>query len=366
MDKKERFNAVRKMQEPDYMPVWPRALSQMIYATGWLLPDVTGKDWYDSEKCAEAVLWNLRNFDYDVAIPCYTDRAFGIPVIGGEILIPVKYGMSVGADENNQIKDRYDWLEIRKKLANLDVRTADPRMKGALETIRKVSDSVGEEVPLVTTCYLPSTSAMFLFRPYEAFLNDMIDEPEWVDEMCRVAAEWNKDWIRAQYEAGANSVTFIADTLGILMISPQMAERYSLPYIHELTQMVGKEFNQGVWLHIHGNMKTPIAYDYLKRIIKETCIEGLHLDESHPPDWIKEKVVNAFGIPACVIYECTDIARGPVEKIEAGVKDIFEGIGDGLGMMMAPCCQVLPFTPNDYFKAWVDAAHKHGRYPLKH
>ena len=67
----------------------------------------------------------------------------------------------------------------------------------------------------------------------------------------------NRDWIRAQYEAGANSVTFIADTLGILMISPQMAERYSLPYIHELTQMVGKEFNQGVWLHIHGNMKTP-------------------------------------------------------------------------------------------------------------
>ena len=190
MNKKERFNAVRKMQEPDYMPVWPRALSQMIYATGWLLHDVTGKDWYDSDKCAEAVLWNIRNLDYDVAIPCYTDRAFGIPAIGGEVVIPVKYGMSVGADENDQIKDRYDWSEVRKELANLDVRTADPRMKGALETIRKVSDSVGEEVPLVTTCYLPSTSAMFLFRPYEAFLNDMIDEPEWVDEMCRAAAEW--------------------------------------------------------------------------------------------------------------------------------------------------------------------------------
>ncbi len=347
------------------MPVWPRALSQMIYAMGWLLPDVTGKDWYDSDKCAEAVLWGLKNFDYDVAVPCYMDRAFGVPAIGGDIVVPSRYGMGVGA-ENNLVKDRHHWPRVLRQLANLDVRTADPRMKGALETIKKVSDSVEEEIPLVATCYLPSTSAMLLFRPYEAFLNDMVDEPEWVDEMCRAAAEWNMDWVRAQYEAGANSATFVADTLGILLISPQTAERFSLPYIYEMTEMVKKEFNQGVWLHTHGNMKTPKGYDYLKKVVEEAGIEGLHLDESHPPDWIKENVVEMLAVPACAVYDCNDIARGPVKKIETGVKDILARIGDGLGMMMAPCCQVLPFTPNEYFKAWVDATHKYGKYPLNH
>ncbi len=39
-------------------------------------------------------------------------------------------------------------------------------------------------------------------------------------------------------------------------------------------------------------------------------------------------------------------------------------IGDGLGVLMAPSCQVLPATPQENFKAWVDATHEHGKYPL--
>ncbi len=41
MTKKERFQAVQEMRAPDYMPVWPRVMSQMIYSYGLLLPDVT-------------------------------------------------------------------------------------------------------------------------------------------------------------------------------------------------------------------------------------------------------------------------------------------------------------------------------------
>jgi hypothetical protein len=39
-------------------------------------------------------------------------------------------------------------------------------------------------------------------------------------------------------------------------------------------------------------------------------------------------------------------------------------IGDGLGTMMAPSCQVLPATPKEHFKTWVDATHEFGKYPL--
>jgi hypothetical protein len=115
MNKKKRFNAVRKLQQPDCMPVWPRARSQLIYGMGWLLTDITGNQWYDSDKCAQAVLWSLKHINYDVAIPAYTDSAFGVPSVGGSIAIPHKYGTCVEITNDKPVKRKADWYLIQKK-----------------------------------------------------------------------------------------------------------------------------------------------------------------------------------------------------------------------------------------------------------
>jgi len=103
----------------------------------------------------------------------------------------------------------------------------------------------------------------------------------------------------------------------------------------------------------------------LTKLAKEAGVEGFHFDEFNPPDWIKENVVDKLGVSACIITDGAKIASGPVEKIKGEVKDMISKIGEGLGIMMAPSCQVLPATPNEHFKAWVDATHEYGRYPLK-
>ena len=346
------------------MPVWPRARSQLIYGMGWLLTDITGNQWYDSDKCTQAVLWSLNHIGYDIAIPAYTDSAFGVPAVGGRISIPRQFGTCVEISNDKPVKTKADWSRIQKKMARLNVTHADDRMKGALTTIRNVANSVGESTPLVATGYLAATAAMLLFRSLDDFLDDMINEPGWADQMCRVAADWTLDWIRSQYDAGANSVTFIADSLGTHLISARMGERFNLPYLCELVRAIKKEFNQSVWLHVHGNMNTPLGYAYLEKIINEAGVEGLHLDDGHTPDWIKEKVVDMFNIPACIATDCHKIARGPVDCIQTEVKKALARVGDGLGLMMAPCCQVLPYTPNTHFKAWVDAIHEYGQFPL--
>ena len=82
MTKKERFEAVRARRAPDFMPVWPRVMSQMLFSYGYLLPDVTGEDWYDAEKVTAAVLKSIEAIGYDVAIPSYVDYAFGVPPLG--------------------------------------------------------------------------------------------------------------------------------------------------------------------------------------------------------------------------------------------------------------------------------------------
>jgi len=365
MNKKERFQAVRERRAPDCMPVWPRVMSQMVYSDGLLLPDITGEGWYDSERVTEAVLKSIKNIGYDVAIPAYADYAFGVPPLGGKIMIPKKFGIAAGTTDDQPVKTKDDWPKVQKMMAHYDVTKTDPRMKGALEVIKNVSQEVGDEMPLVPMYYVGTTAAMFLFRPNEAFLEDMYDDPEWVDEMCSLATDWAIDWIRAQYEAGANSVCFTAETLGTMMISPKMGERFNLPNICRMVETIKKEFDQPTWLHIHGNMTNPKAYEYLTKLATETGVEGFHFDEqNNPPEWIKEHVVDKFGVSACIITDGAKIVKGPPEKIGEEVKDQISKIGDGLGIMMAPSCQVLPATPNEHFKAWVDATHEYGTYPL--
>ncbi|MBU7006542.1 uroporphyrinogen decarboxylase family protein [Phosphitispora fastidiosa] len=365
MNKKERFEAVRKKQAPDHMPVWPRVMSQMIFGKGVLLPEVTGEDCYDSDRITELVLQNIEGIGYDLAIPTYIDYAFGVPPLGGKIMVPDKFGIAAGTTEQQSVMTKDDWPEVQRKLARFNHRTTDPRMKGALEVIKNVSREIGDHTPLVSAYYVGTTAAMFLFRPNEAFMEDFYEDPDWVDEMCKVATDWAMDWVRAQYDAGSNSVTVIAETMGTLMMNPSMGERFNLPNIARLVEMVNKEFNQGVWLHIHGDMKKPASYRYLERLAKETGIEGLHLDENHTSEWVKENVVDKLGIGACIITDGAKLVNGTIDEIDNEVKDQISGIGDGLGMMMAPSCQVLPATPDKNFKAWVDATHKYGTYPLQ-
>ena len=119
-------------------------------------------------------------------------------------------------DEYAPVMTKADWPGLTKKLARFDPWSTDPRMRGALEVIKNGSREVGDDTPLVATYNVGASSAMCLFRPNEAFMEDMIEDPEWVDEMCRVATEFSLNFIRAQYEAGANSATFIGEVIGTL------------------------------------------------------------------------------------------------------------------------------------------------------
>ncbi len=364
MDKKERFQAVRERTIPDRLPVWSCALSQTIFSEGLLLPEVTGQDWYDAEKISDVILKSIKSVDYDLAIPFYVDFAFGVPPLGGVFNIPDKSGVAVTTSDDQPVKTKADWPKIKEKLAAFDVSTTDPRMKSALDVVRKVSAEVGNSMPLVTFSFVGTTAAMFLLRPSAQFVEDMMEDPDWVDEMARLATDWSMDWIRAQYAAGANSITFIVDVIGTLMISPKMAERFNLSNIKRVVDMARNEFNQGVWIHLHGDMKKPEAYDYVTKLVKEAGVEGFHLDENHPPEWVKENLVNKLGASACIMTDNGLICNGPVEKIRTMVKDQISMIGNGEGIMMAPSCQVLPPTPNENFKAWVEAIKEYGKFPL--
>ena len=364
MTPKERFYAVDELREPDVMPVFPRIMAQGIYAyKGWKLSDISTKTEIDGDKAAEAFLASIKDVGYDWPFGGYMDHGFGVNLLGGTIKIPEKFGVSVMHDKEVVTK-REDWPAVKKMLPADPMK--DGRCRGCLDSIRIISKAVGDEYPLFAAYYTGISAANVLFRKVEALSIDASEDPEFTDELCKEGTRWCNDWIRAQYEAGCNSVCYLGEQFGTEILSPKMGERFILPYIADTVAMVKKEFGQKTYLHIHGDCRTPKGYAFLEKLVKECGVAGLHMDEKHDSKWVKENIVEKWGIPAGIIVHGSDpIHTGPREKIFEHVKKAIEDIGTpGYGYFMAPSCQILPATSNENFKAWVDATHKYGKYPL--
>jgi len=364
MNRKERLEAVFNMKEPDVMPVFPRVMAQAIYDMGWSIPDISTQTEMDADKVAEAFITNIKKYDYDLCFGTYMDHGFGVPSLGGTLDIRERFGSSVSV-KIPAIQKKEDWREVKKKLP-LDPLRHD-RMPDALKALRILCDELGDDYPISAAGYSGVVAASHLFRGVGNILEDCTEDPDWVDEMCQAATDFNIDWARAQYEAGCNSVMYLGDSFGTELISPGMAERFILPYVAQVVDVVKKEFGQKTFMHIHGNMKRPKSYAFMEKLVREAGITGIHLDEKHDANWIRENVVEKLGAPGALVVHGPDfIASGPVEKIEAVVKETVEVGGPGGGVLMGPSCQVLPSTPGLHFKAWVGATHKYGRYPLSH
>jgi uroporphyrinogen-III decarboxylase len=362
MNKKERMEAVFNMQTPDVIPVFPRVMAQAIFDMGWGLPDISTQTTMDVDKVAEAFISNIKKYDYDLCFGTYMDHGFGVPTLGGVIEIPEKFGVSVSI-KVPPIQKREDWPEVKKKLP-LDP-LKDDRMPDALKALKIVCQEMGEENPIAPAYYTGICAANILFRDVSDLTLDCVEDPEFVDEICQAATDFSIDWARAQYESGCNSVFYLGDHFGTELISPKMGERYILPYVAQFVETIQKEFGQKTFMHIHGNMQRPKSYALLEKLVKEAGVAGLHLDENHDGAWIRENVVEKLGIPGALIVHGPDpIASGPLEKIDAVVKETVESGGPGGCVLMGPSCQVLPSTPGPNFKVWVDSTHKYGTYPI--
>jgi uroporphyrinogen-III decarboxylase len=358
MNKKDRLEAVFALRVPDVIPVNPHVMAQGIYNMGWSLKDITTQTELDADKVAEAFIANIKEYDYDLCFGTYIDHGYGVPTLGGVLEIPEKFGVSVSVKEH-PVRTKEDWKGVKQKFP-LDPLRHD-RMPQALQALRTVCKELGQTHPISPMSYVGIGFVQHLFRKVSDLTVDCYEDPDWVDEMCQTATDFSMDWIRAQYGAGANTHLTLNDSFGTELISPAMAERFLLPYVAQIVEMVGKEFGQKVFMHIHGDMKKAKSYAFLEKLVREAGVGALHLDEKHDAAWIRERVVKQLNVPAALIVHGATIAGGPIDKIEAVVKETIEVGGLGGGVLVAPSCQILPSTPGLHFKAWVESVHRFGK-----
>jgi uroporphyrinogen-III decarboxylase len=237
-------------------------------------------------------------------------------------------------------------------------------MRGALKSIEYVSSAVGHHTPVTPAYYTGINIPSLIFMDVEKLSIATAEDPEWVDDMCRVASDFSMDWIRAQYEAGAQNWLYLADFFGTEMISPSMAERFISPYVIEMSEMVQKEFGQRVFYHTHGNQTRPKSLAWLEKLAKDAKLIGYHLDKYHDAKWVKENIRDKMQLAAGIPFRGGFLDKGPLEQIQEETEKAIDIAAPGGGIIVVPTGQVLPSTPNEHFKGWIDAVHKYGRYPI--
>ncbi len=350
MNKKQRLEAIIKGETPDMMPVFPFVLTHGVYSNGWTLPDVTGHGWLDAEKSAQTVIQTVKKYDYDFAFGSYIDLYFGVESLGGELKVPDQFGGVVGAAKY-PVETSQDWPGVKKKLAS--VFEKDERIKNTLKAINIVTQEIGDEVPIFAWGMPAATNASTLLRVTEALCKDMILEPDFVHDLLDHANKFCMEFIRRQYDAGCNSICFLGDVFGTELISPKMYEEFGAPYVVEIVEMVRKEFDQDTWLHVHGSFFKPKAYGILQKLVTETGVKGLLLDQDHSPSWLDENIAQKYNIPVGIPYHCPYLYVGPEDRIDREMKEYIPNCNTKHSFM-APSCEIPPDVPESHFKAWVE------------
>ncbi len=361
LTKKERVNAYLEGRIPDRVPLFPFILTQGVYECGWRLPDITTQTDSDPDKCAQTVLKTLEVYDYDLAIGSYMDCFYGVVPLGGALKIPEEFGETVGA-ARFPVTSKADWTEVKKKLP-LDP-WKDGRMSAVLKAIKTVAAQVGHDTPIAALWWPGPTAALLMLRGPEALAMDMAQDPAFATELIEAGNQFAIDFIRAQYEAGANSVCILGEVFGVEMISAAMCERFVLPFVAEIADVVMKEFGQKTLLHIHGDFRRPKTYPLIGKFIQDAHVHGLFLDEKHSAEWLRDNVLSKYDIPVCVPIHGPDLCGWTLPEIDAYVRDAVRCAAPQGRVMMTPSCEIPPGVPRDHFKQWVESTHDHGKYPI--
>lgn len=164
------------------------------------------------------------------------------------------------ADWGAQIEFPADGLPVSKipllaehsdiaKLSHMPAPASGRRMSDRLQAIRHYREQVGGHVPILGWVEGALAEAADL-RGVATLLTDLVESPEWVEEVLERCVEVEIAFARAQIEAGADIIG-LGDAIAS-QVSPRMYEKFALPYEQRVFAVV-HEMGGLARLHICGN-----------------------------------------------------------------------------------------------------------------
>jgi len=213
-----------------------------------------------------------------------------------------------------------------------------PRMLDRLEAIRLMRGEDGERIPVMGWVEGALAQAGDL-RGTSPVLLDMVDRPEWLQELLEVCVEVEIKFARAQVEAGADLIG-LGDAIAS-QISPAMYRLFALPYERRIIDAV-HALGARTRLHICGNT-TRLLPDMV------TCGADI-IDLDWMVDW--RTACEAFGsrVSLCGNVDPVSVMlRGSPETVYERVCDCLR-VG-GQRSFSAAGCEIPDGTPADNLRA---------------
>jgi len=207
-----------------------------------------------------------------------------------------------------------------------------PRMSDRLEAIRLFRAQVGGEVPIMGWVEGALAEAADL-RGVSQIMTDLVDNPDWVEELLERCTEVAIDFARAQVAAGADLIG-LGDAVASL-VGPKMYRRFALPYERRIFAAV-HEMGALCRLHICGNTN---------RIVDAMAESGADIvDLDHMVDMAGAAVRYGDHIAFCGNFDPVAVMlKGTPDTVYVATRHCMEN--GGVRAFSAAGCEIPLHTP---------------------
>ncbi len=337
----ERLSAYSRGDEIDRLPCVPIVGNTAARVLGVKVSEFVG----NGKLIADAQIAAYRRFGYD-GIRVFTDLYQMAGAMGAEVYYP--------DDETAYLNTPA--IEDVSQIGTLE--PADPWRDGNLphhlEAMKRVVETVGDEVPVTGAVTGPFTNASFLFGT-EKLIRLTMTDPEAVHQLCEISLQSGIAFAEAVLSVGC--VPSLTDAMcSSAVIGPRHFKEFAQPYLRRLVDYVHAQ-GKSITLHICGQTR-PIW-----EAMADTGADCLSLDNE--VDMVEAKGIIGDRVrlmgnvhPSAVMF----IAK-PDAVRRATRQCVAEAHDSPKGHIVASGCSLPTDTPFENIDAMLDAVREIG-YPV--
>ena len=240
-------------------------------------------------------------------------------------------------------------------------RPPDPDASWRLKTLEKYVKRFKGKKAIIFLGHETFEFSHYLMGGMDKLLMNYVLKPTLVKRLSEMISEYKCKVLQNAAKVGVDALLTGDDYAGRKgsFMSPAHFRQFVQPYLKRAVN-IAKQNNLPFIKHTDGNLK-----EILDMII-DTGIDAL--DPIEPMagmdiGQIKEK----YGERICVVgnVDCTEILpRGTKEDVEEAVKETIAKASRGGGHILASSNSIHPAVKPENYKTMIDAARKHGVYPL--
>lgn len=227
----------------------------------------------------------------------------------------------------------------------------DTRLKGYVETVRRLRRRLPEEMLLGAYVTAPYTLAGMIMGAEEAAMATIMQTDD-LDSLCHVLSKKTENYARLLVDAGADVVCFLDP--GAVMLGPEAFRRYAVLQMNTL--LFELRDLKSAWLyHVCGN-STPLAHE-----IARLQVDGVSLDsrESGVDLPVMAEILPEEMVIFGNLHPTGTILTGEPASVEAEVTSLLQQMKPYPNFVLSTGCDLPEKTPLENLDAFMKTGHQY-------